>query len=77
MARNILTGLKAERVSRLDFAFEFREEKRRAVDVLIGRAAHVNFLDSPVLPMTLLLNYHADLFPVETRLDEGEPVEQK
>mmetsp|Transcript_4229 Transcript_4229/g.4960 ORF Transcript_4229/g.4960 Transcript_4229/m.4960 type:complete len:176 (+) Transcript_4229:1304-1831(+) len=60
MVVNIMGKIKSEQLTRFDFSFHF--DNKRRLDKFIGRAAHVHVLDSPVLTMNLLLNYHSRYF---------------
>lgn len=78
MAHNILGDIAPDALTRLDFSFYFDSSPRgiggntasdSRLDRLIGRAAHVKVLDSPVLIMTLLLHYHDRFFSIASATD--------
>ena len=56
MARNLLSRLDPARndVRRLDVSFRFA---RASLDTMTGRAAHVQFLDDPLLSLVFALVY--------------------
>ena len=69
MAESILEHIRPSTLTRMDFSFYFDRSVKNGsgasdsrLDTLIGRAAHVKVLDSPVLIMTLLLHYHDRFF---------------
>ena len=56
MAKNILNGVDPDRVRRIDFSFNFRESRRR-LDKFLGRAAHIQILDSAALVWLFIFQY--------------------
>lgn len=58
MAENIISQIKASAIYKVDVAFELQESN---FDTMIGRAAHIQFLEDQAL-MKLLFYRYWDLF---------------
>lgn len=58
MARNLLSGVNVEALYRLDTHFKIPE---KSLDTLIGRAAHIQFLENQIL-MKMIIYRYPDLF---------------
>lgn len=58
MARNLLSGMNVEALCRLDINFRMPE---KSLDTLIGRAAHIQFLENQTL-MKMIIYRYPDLF---------------
>merc|ERR1712217_663855 len=54
MVHNILHPLKAERVMRIDVDFYMPET---TIDTVIGRAAHIEFIDNELLTKMIIYRY--------------------
>lgn len=58
MTRNLLAGMNVEALYRLDINFRMPE---KSLDTLIGRAAHIQFLENQTL-MKMIIHRYPDLF---------------
>ena len=56
MAEALTSGIKGGRLHRLDVSFYIKE---RTLSSLIGRAAHIMFLDSHTLMKTIMFNFRS------------------
>lgn len=54
MTETLTSKIKGGRLHRLDVSFYIKE---RSISSLIGRAAHIMFLDSHILAKTLVFNF--------------------
>ena len=67
ITRNILTGVSNSKVVTIDVDFDI--DNGASIDAVIGRAAHIKFLESPILIQTLLLA-NSDMFDIYSPVHE-------